>query len=973
MINGDYDKDVVSSGVSEEVWDFAANVLVEAGGTLIFLDYSGGSYITVESGGGVDVYHRVDIENFTLEKGAILNGWTVDKAISNTDKIVLGTVNVTSGGYVHIHEDQSAGNVTVYDGGVFDAWDGSTAGKLLVKQGGAMNIYECDFSSLVVEAGGTLNGFFHDSKVSYGNNISMGSVAVKNEAVAFLAEDQYAEQIKLEAGGSISIDEDAMFGSLSAEAGACINGFCLEKDYSLKNGKVVLGEVTVNEFGNACLESYQSAEKIIIKSGASVDIEENAIVKSIVAKDGAYVNGFRIDEALNSTGFCLDNVTVERYSYAYMNDEMSIDGTITVEEGALFCGFRYNGELGENTGTVTVEEENYDYTNTYTYNCIELEGKDIVVDGNYFVLESSGELYCGTLQNITIGSDEYDNSGYGYDNSGYSLGIYSSDVFLKNVTIKAGCYFNGFRLQEDLVGLNGVYIKDAHVEEDEEAEIVAGQSAEDISVDGELFVWTGATLKDVTVNNGAILQVHGGDLSGITMKAGSELCFALEGAESGQTVLQDFSVITGAGSAAYVLYVAKDTQYGSYKLIGENAGSFSKSLKVVIDNDEDAGKLSVNGSMLYNGKRYELVKADGALTLTISRDYSSQNGNRVNLFDDGSVTGFTLSMSASEQSDKIAVQLTHGKGVEIINTPLGLTIQAESYGTESVGSVKPAVGKAQLLQANEDGCSDIFFVKKDAVWSSAFKAVHTGVKGAWWSGTGETVNLAGKNRFYDIFEGCADANILYLTDDENGDAIFVDDIYSALPAEMKSQGARLAYLDEIRAGDGDDLIDMTSQLFSYQGDGLVLRGGNGNDVIWSSEGNNKLFGDAGDDRMTGAGGDDIFAGGSGNDVMHGGGGDDLFCFGGDWGSDTVVQLDGGSVTLWFESETVVHEGNGVYSVGENSVTVNGDDVKVTVIKGKTGDWYDYTYDDLYNLGAFSEVSTKKVFEEDVKSVIAAIL
>ena len=32
-----------------------------------------------------------------------------------------------------------------------------------------------------------------------------------------------------------------------------------------------------------------------------------------------------------------------------------------------------------------------------------------------------------------------------------------------------------------------------------------------------------------------------------------------------------------------------------------------------------------------------------------------------------------------------------------------------------------------------------------------------------------------------------------------------------------------------------------------------------------------------------------------------GGGNDIFCFGGNWGNDTVEQLAGGKITLWFES------------------------------------------------------------------------
>ena len=63
-----------------------------------------------------------------------------------------------------------------------------------------------------------------------------------------------------------------------------------------------------------------------------------------------------------------------------------------------------------------------------------------------------------------------------------------------------------------------------------------------------------------------------------------------------------------------------------------------------------------------------------------------------------------------------------------------------------------------------------------------------------------------------------------MTDDANGDALFVDDIYSVLPGTLEEQQARIAQIDEIRAGAGDDIVDMTSQRFAYVGDGVKIYG-----------------------------------------------------------------------------------------------------------------------------------------------------
>ena len=96
-----------------------------------------------------------------------------------------------------------------------------------------------------------------------------------------------------------------------------------------------------------------------------------------------------------------------------------------------------------------------------------------------------------------------------------------------------------------------------------------------------------------------------------------------------------------------------------------------------------------------------------------------------------------------------------------------------------------------------------------------------------------------------------------MTDDDNGDTLFVDDIYSALPGAVTEQQSRIAQINEVRAGAGDDIVDMTSQRFEYIGDGLTIHGGDGNDTIWANKGDNRLFGDAGNDRIVVASSNDV--------------------------------------------------------------------------------------------------------------------
>ena len=271
--------------------------------------------------------------------------------------------------------------------------------------------------------------------------------------------------------------------------------------------------------------------------------------------------------------------------------------------------------------------------------------------------------------------------------------------------------------------------------------------------------------------------------------------------------------------------------------------------------------------------------------------------------------------------------------------------QEWAYGEEISGV--PAAAPEKVISDN-DGMADLFFARSTEQWSMAYEACHFG--NALWGGTLEKVSLAGKNRIADLFEGSADANVLLLTDDEGGDALFVDDIYTAFGDQ-----ARFSQIHEIRSGAGDDIVDMTSQRYDYEGSGVKISGGSGNDTIWASRGSNILFGDEGDDRLIGGKDNDLLSGGSGNDRMHGGGGEDIFTFGGDWGNDSVEQLAGGSVTLWFEegSESNWNADTLTYTDGANSVTVKGT-VSVTLKFGADAELPE---------GAFSTSVSRKIFEE----------
>ncbi|MBQ4479495.1 MAG: hypothetical protein II943_02540 [Victivallales bacterium] len=287
------------------------------------------------------------------------------------------------------------------------------------------------------------------------------------------------------------------------------------------------------------------------------------------------------------------------------------------------------------------------------------------------------------------------------------------------------------------------------------------------------------------------------------------------------------------------------------------------------------------------------------------------------------------------------------------------------YGEEIVAP--QAISEPQFIQSNADGTLDAFFVNIQNTWGGNYQARHVGVGD--WTGTGQTVALTGKNVIADIYAGSDDASVLLLTDDANGDALFVDDIYSAFPAELDVQ-ARIAQIDEIRAGVGNDIVDLTSQRFDYIGGGMTVRGGLGDDVIWANKGDNWLFGDAGNDNIVGAGGNDVIVGGAGDDTLHGGGGNDIFAFGGDWGKDTMTQLETGKVTLWFADgdETKWNADSLTYTDGDNSVKVSG--VALENISLKFGDDGSQQYQNMLAAGAFNEFTSEKIFEDKNRGMLA---
>ena len=157
--------------------------------------------------------------------------------------------------------------------------------------------------------------------------------------------------------------------------------------------------------------------------------------------------------------------------------------------------------------------------------------------------------------------------------------------------------------------------------------------------------------------------------------------------------------------------------------------------------------------------------------------------------------------------------------------------------------------------------NDTFQYHADSLWSGGYTLASLGSSIPF----AATVNLDGKNRSHDTFHGDADEALnvsntgidtLILT--SGNDVLVASD---ALSPTNNIFFPRVAYIDIVEAGDGDDVVDFSG----VDSVAVTINGGNGHDVLGGSSGNDTLNGDAGNDRLYGAAGDDVLNGGTGDD------------------------------------------------------------------------------------------------------------
>ena len=185
------------------------------------------------------------------------------------------------------------------------------------------------------------------------------------------------------------------------------------------------------------------------------------------------------------------------------------------------------------------------------------------------------------------------------------------------------------------------------------------------------------------------------------------------------------------------------------------------------------------------------------------------------------------------------------------------TIQVVQITGTEAGDVIIATPNSSDIISTGAG-DDVINYTKDNDWKEASDGSYFV---AWNVYSGDKINVTGKQRSFDAFDGGDGYDKLNLTN--ANDVIFLDDSIVSNVGDI----AKLASIEEIYASDGDDVIDLTSLTFIYED--IILNGGNGNDVLWGNDGDDRINGDDGDDNLQGGEGEDVINGGAGNDLIKG--------------------------------------------------------------------------------------------------------
>jgi Ca2+-binding RTX toxin-like protein len=324
------------------------------------------------------------------------------------------------------------------------------------------------------------------------------------------------------------------------------------------------------------------------------------------------------------------------------------------------------------------------------------------------------------------------------------------------------------------------------------------------------------------------------------------------------------------------------------------------SLELIVTTNSSGGIASYYSAITANGvtgyyDKYDLNDAEVFVIeaavyaineierITSNHDFT--NGTATVTFDDqGEVTEVELSITHSDvgvvtitESDLSDIELGYLTAMYDQLNPTsieGTTADDILNGTTGIDDISTGLGSdvVYALAGN-----DTITLTADATWGAGYFAKNVSNDSS--VGTQEKISLEGLNRFTDVIDGGGDVDMLNLT--SGNDVVCIDDVYSdhhsSLTLSSTTQGtdstARMIDLEKIYAGEGNDIVDLTSanfiltKLTSTEAFAVFIYGEAGNDTLWGSNGDDYIFGGAGNDTLFGGAGTDYLEGGDGADVF----------------------------------------------------------------------------------------------------------
>ncbi len=1043
-VNSDGDMNVWERGV-------ANTTIVNNGGYMEIWEHGVANSTTVKDGGIMSVNSGGKVTGtLTMANGAIVTtekGAVIDFDIStlshgndvrvNDLSLIQGTPSYT----VTVSESQTAGVYRLAGGAT-----GFDKTIILVDTTGTQystltvgDTYDHDNNQYALKLDGdvlalTLNlfiGELFDETKDITLNIMASGVNVNKGGVLNILSGGRAENTTVNSGGSLNVSNGGTANLTTVNSGGNLN---------VSNGGTANYTTVVNGGSMAVSSGGTATGSLTIAEGAVVSVADGGVVELGLAGVSPYNTPLVNDLSLiqGNPSYAIDaSPSMARGKYNLADGAYGFNKAITLSEQQLSP----DGVLRDGDALYTLAEESDRLQFTVWNNKavsqfeisqglreLKIRSKDCCVGAT--ITSSAGffEMPIKVMQIYSGGmaySTNINKYGYGYVSSG---GTAHTTTITGNGTLYA---MNGAKVVSTTIGYTGnlvIYggtVKSTTVRNGGWMEVEGGK------ITGTLTIEDGGTVR---VNNQVVLDF---DISPLS--------------PGNAALVNDLSRITGTPTFTVTARPGQAT--GVYRLAGGAAG-FSSTLTVKCAKEADVtlrvGDECVEGDNL----GYALAVTDGQLLLTViditppekpvaTADITTPTNQDVTVtatFSDDSVKR-KFSLDGNEWQDyEQGIVMEDNGTVWFRAADEAGNVSEASYEVTNIDKIAPdaptfhlsgdSVSHEVILHAiwdkddavcryaingaatmheyikplrfsehtrihfqtedavgnKSDSRVELMFGRVTGVWSDRFFAYNCMVEGI------EQVPLEGMNIIGDVFYGTDDATLLLLTDDANGDALFLDDIYSASPDV--STKVRISQVNEIIAGGGDDIIDLTSGRFSSS-NGITVQGGDGNDVIWANDNGNWLFGDAGDDRIVGGADTDIIAGGLGNDILNGGGGDDYFCFGGNWGDDTIEQLDGGRAMLLFDdvkkkdmSLSADAAGNAVLSCDSGSVTLSGvrhddvsasfddDDLKLSdnlfIVFGDSDLNQDFQSfaDMLHHIGAFQESTSDIIFDDKDRGMLA---